>query len=193
MKQSLQRSLPCDSSWWHCWCLQDPVLDSSCSCWAQGQCHPMSHWLLGEVWSRADPSLEWSCSSLLQRGKLPWESGGRKYNTKIMMRKSVCSAAVGYCDQTGESYWCDHLPHAGACGWGHQGKPGTPIPRPHIKACAFGYRVLFNWNEHYLVCVSCDSTVLAVLLSWSLSPCLEGLKVMGMDDFLLGKWWFGFG
>lgn len=52
------------------------------------------------------------------------------------------------------------------------------------------YSVEMNVN---LVCVSLDSTVLAVPLSWSLSPCLEGLKVMGMDDFPLGKWWFGFG
>lgn len=60
------------------------------------------------------------------------------------------------------------------------------------RACAFGYQVLFSGKEDYLVCVSCDSTVLAVLLSWSLSPCLKGLKVMGMDDFPLGKWCFGF-
>lgn len=57
------------------------------------------------------------------------------------------------------------------------------------STCAFGYYALFS----YLVCVSCDSTVLAVFFSWSLSPCLEDLKVMGVDDFPLGKWWFGFG
>lgn len=104
-----------------------------------------------------------------------------------MVRKSVCTTAVCYCHHIGEYYWCDLLPHAGALG--EDTREGLAPQYHHLpsRACAFGYQVLFRGNESCLLCVSCDSTVLAVLLSWSLSSCPEGLKGWGWIIFLLGN------
>ena len=86
--------------------------------------------------------------------------------------------------------------------WRHAGEGLAPRYHDLVsRVCAFGRCVLFSENEGYLVHVSSEPTVLAVLLSWGLLPCLESLKVMGMEveegnrrkGVPLGKWWFGFG
>lgn len=165
-----------------------PFWVSAVPCWAQGQCHLMSWWLLGEVWSRADPSLEWSCSPLLQRWKLPWESGGRKYNTKITVRKSVCTAAVCYCDHIGESYWCDHLPHVGACGSEHWGTPGTPTPWPHIKGLCIWVSGSIQWKWTLIWFVSALTPQCLLCLSAGVSHLVWRVsRWWGWMIFLLGN------
>lgn len=139
--------------------------------WCHGGC-------LERSGPEAYPSLEWSCSSLLQREKLPWKSAGRKHNTIIMVRKPVCTAAVCYCDHNGESYWCDHAPHSGACGWGHQARPGTPIPWPHIK--------------HLCIWVLCSIQLFGLCQLWLHSACcvsqLESLTLSGGSQSDGGGW-----
>lgn len=76
----------------------------------------------GLSWSNPELIMTWSgavalcCKGENHHGRWWKKIQYKNHGEKKHGEKAVSSAAVCYCDHIGESYWCDHLTHAGAYG-----------------------------------------------------------------------------